>query len=48
MIGLPLERVISAEAIVPSGRIRSRTVHTNVLSWAKIDVGCSHWLKKRL
>ena len=47
MSGLPLERMISALAMVPSRLIWTLTVQTKDLSCSKMDVGCSHWLKKR-
>jgi len=45
--GLPLLLMISALEIVPSLRILTLTVQTKDLSCWKIEVGCSHWLKKR-
>ncbi len=47
MRGLPLGRIISALAMVPSRLIWIFTVQTKDLSCSKMDVGCSHWLKKR-
>ena len=47
MSGLPLERTMSALAMVPSRLIWTLTVQTKDLSCSKMDVGCSHWLKKR-
>jgi hypothetical protein len=47
MRGLPLGRMISALAMVPSRLIWIFTVQTKDLSCSKMDVGCSHWLKKR-
>jgi len=45
--GLPLLLMISALEIVPSLRILTLTVQTKDLSCWKMEVGCSHWLKKR-
>ena len=47
MIGLPLDLMISELLIVPSGLMWILTVQTKDLSCSKIEVGCSHWLKKR-
>jgi len=47
MSGFPLERTMSALAIVPSRLIWIFTVQTKDLSCSKMEVGCSHWLKNR-